>query len=376
MLLLHHQESSPLVELDIEHITGFVESNTDIYPVQRIIPLAGDGSDRRFFNIEGINGSCILIVHPPVSELIRRENNAFAAFSRHLFKLKLPVPKLHAEDQTLGWFLAQYLGNLHVQDIVARYKNVSFLKTLYNKIIALLIDFHARTSENFDSTLCLEGDMYDPCFVMEKELEYFRKSFLKAFLSLNVRWAELRDAFSYLSEHAGVTSTEHVIHRDFQSRNLMVHNGKVYIIDYQGMRYGPPEYDIASLYLDPYVGVIWSERKRWVCSYASRAPYFTPQRFHAVSLCRNLQILAAFAHLTINKKKYRFLNYVPQAWNSLRRNPFLRNTREMKSLLNVLDKATPMLQKSMDRFTVTCYSRTAQTLDHDDDRKSSRRYHK
>jgi hypothetical protein len=38
-----------------------------------------------------------------------------------------------------------------------------------------------------------------------------------------------------------------LMYRDFQSRNIMVSDGKIYFIDFQGCMQGPPQYDIASL---------------------------------------------------------------------------------------------------------------------------------
>ena len=51
-----------------------------------------------------------------------------------------------------------------------------------------------------------------------------------------------------------------LVHRDFQSQNIILRNGQAYLIDFQGMRPGLAEYDLASLLHDPYVRLTEAER--------------------------------------------------------------------------------------------------------------------
>lgn len=340
-----------------------IEKLSKIFPdfpiPEKANQIPGDGSDRRFFRLWRSGDSFILIVHPPTTETVKRENKAFSVFGRHLRNLGIPVPEIIAEDHSEGCFLVQDVGNMHVQDFQKK-QTERARKILYRRILRLLVNFHTRAYEAFDASSCLDGYSYDPCFVLEKELEYFRRSFLNDFLSLNIKWDHLSEDFFYLAEKAGASSCDRVIHRDFQSRNLMVHRGKLYMLDFQGMRYGPPEYDVASLYLDPYVSAEKSERISWVTFYASLNPAFSPERFDAVKLCRNLQILAAFAFLTKRKGKIKFATYIPRAWKALRCNAFLKNCPKLKRLRDVLEAASPHLQKVMDSIAITCYRRKVQ----------------
>jgi hypothetical protein len=104
----------------------------------------------------------------------------------------------------------------------------------------------------------------------------------------------------------------------------MVHMGRIRLLDFQGMRYGPPAYDLASLLIDPYVGLperlqaeladlYWRGARRFLG--ISRQDF--QESYAAVRLCRNLQALAAYAFLGLGKGKGRFLAYVLPAWESL-----------------------------------------------------------
>ena len=52
-----------------------------------------------------------------------------------------------------------------------------------------------------------------------------------------------------------------LIHRDFQSQNIMIRDGVPVFIDYQGLRFGLGEYDLASLIYDPYVPMNEEQRE-------------------------------------------------------------------------------------------------------------------
>jgi aminoglycoside/choline kinase family phosphotransferase len=117
------------------------------------------------------------------------------------------------------------------------------------------------------------------------------------------------------------------MHRDFQSRNIMVHNGTFYVIDFQGARLGPILYDLAALLIDPYVNLPTALREE-LLDYAS-APLAAltgasvaevRRTYRLCALSRNLQMLGAFGFLTQRKNKPAFARYIPAALRSLREN--------------------------------------------------------
>ena len=67
-----------------------------------------------------------------------------------------------------------------------------------------------------------------------------------------------------------------LIHRDFQSQNIILRNGQAHLIDFQGMRPGLAEYDLASLLYDPYVSLAAAERTELLEFYRSAASVERP----------------------------------------------------------------------------------------------------
>ena len=92
----------------------------------------------------------------------------------------------------------------------------------YQRVVQFLVDMQRRAREGFEGGYCFDTVVYDSAFVYQRELEYFRERFLNGCLGLDIGPDDLRHDFENIAEAAGVTTLSHVIHRDFQSRNLMI----------------------------------------------------------------------------------------------------------------------------------------------------------
>jgi aminoglycoside/choline kinase family phosphotransferase len=132
------------------------------------------------------------------------------------------------------------------------------------------------------------------------------------------------------------------MHRDFQSRNIMIEAGKPYIIDFQGARLGPIQYDLASLLIDPYAGLPESVQLRLLDRCIDRLTSLggvDRQRFlkgyRYAALSRNLQILGAFGFLSHIKGKPVFATYIPAATKSLIRHLSVFRDGEFPALLKM-----------------------------------------
>ena len=299
----------------------------------RVQPLPGDGSDRIFFRIFCGSFSLIGLISPRVKKDSTDENDSYLLIGNHLLSKRLPVPRILYADALDGRFLLEDAGDLHLQSFArSRRKN---LESIYSHVIAMLGALHRKAPMGFEPGFCFDKSLYDPSFVYERELDYFRESFLNGCLGLEIAPDDLRPDFERLAEAAGVWKSSLVFHRDFQSRNIMVCRGRLWLLDFQGMRFGPPAYDLASLLIDPYVGVPEGLQDKLVSIYwsstgkfqrVSRADFI--RKFTAVKLARNLQMLGAFGFLGVTRGKRQFLDYIPFAFEQLARH-LGKNRRRM-----------------------------------------------
>ncbi len=287
-----------------------------------VTPLAGDGSDRKFFRIRQGALHFVALVSPRKNPSGIDENDSYYLIGAHLARCGVPVPKILCSDVDRGVFILEDLDDCHMQRLANR--GGSDLRSLYRRALKLLLKMHERAPEGFQPSFCFDASLYDPSFVYVRELEYFRTAFLEKYLGLEGTAEELRIDFENIAEAAGAREQELVMHRDFQSRNLMVCKGALRLVDFQGMRFGPPAYDVASLLIDPYVILPNSVQEDLFELYWTSAKGFLhcahrefKDSYRAVRLCRNMQVLGAYAFLSIVKGKSYFARYIPQAWRLL-----------------------------------------------------------
>jgi hypothetical protein len=181
-----------------------------------------------------------------------------------------------------------------------------------------------QASKDFDPSWCWDTPRYDRALMLERESGYFLQALCQDFLELEIDQKKINKDFQTLADQASQAGTTFFLHRDFQSRNIMIQKGLVYFIDYQAGRQGPLAYDLASLLIDPYAGLPARFQDELVEQYldtlTSLVPYDRAQfrlEYLLLALQRNLQILGAFAFLSKKRNKPFFRQYLSPALKSL-----------------------------------------------------------
>jgi len=293
-------------------------------PPFRWEPLHGDGSDRTFYRLFTSETTFVLLWSPSAGHRSPNENDSYVYMGRHLDGHGIPVPKIFGYWRDEGLVLLEDLGSIHLQDAVSP-GSASQLEGLYKQAADLLIRMQLEASEGLDTRQCFDTPLYSPDFVLERELRYFYQSFVRDALGVKIAWDQVKDEFSLLAERAArVEERSFFLHRDFQSRNLMVKGGRLYVIDFQGSRKGPSQYDLAALLLDPYVQLPEPFAERLLLAHAERLHDGTGisvveflEGYEQVALCRNLQIVAAYSFLTRVKGRRHFARYLVPAYRTL-----------------------------------------------------------
>ncbi|MCD6307348.1 MAG: phosphotransferase [Deltaproteobacteria bacterium] len=291
----------------------------------RFHQLLGDGSRRTFWRIMTGDppASFIAVSNPPDNPALNRENHACLKIGSHLYQKKVPVPKIHQYDLAFGWFIMEDLGDVHLSDRLAPGSDPF---PTYENVLLHLLHLQTEGAVGFDPSWCWQTGRYDRSVMLLCEAEYFRDAFLLRYLGLAQDSLDLDLPFHCLAEAASRSECRFFLHRDFQSRNIMLSKGRIRIVDWQGGRLGPLGYDLASLLIDPYtrlspalqdrlyrryLDLVRDRDPSWVRPFESTYPY--------LSIQRNLQILGAFSHLTQVMRKTCFETYIPPALHTLHR---------------------------------------------------------
>lgn len=300
-------KASTLIDLTLENILKKFR-----IPLIDIIPLKGDGSERKFFRIILQKGTVILIL-PQAGELGKKEAYSYYKIGKYLKENQIPVPEIFDYDEELGLLFVEDLGDLRLYDIVD-----SDIKTYYyKKAIENLVKFQGLI-KHFDPSWSYDLITYDLQFLWEKEVLYFKEWYVERYKNEALFYDYLNELKICL-QHSLNFKHKVLLHRDYQSKNLMIKKGKIYIIDFQGTRIGPPWYDLASLLYDPYLKDWDLDIDKFLDYYIQLSGYDETSVISQVyyfAVVRLMQALAAYVKLSYMGKDW-FKNYIKFAESKL-----------------------------------------------------------
>ena len=309
--------------------------------------LQGDGSDRRWYRLYDKKKSCIASMHSIATSKKTLEVDSFFDIGNHLFNKNLPYPKIYSKDRFSGIVLLQDLGDIKLQSYIKTTTQDETIK-IYKQIIDWMIEGFYKGIEEFDLKWCFKNSEYNKKVIIEDECKYFTESFLNNYLKKNISFYSLKKEFNYIAKKALNFSVLGFMHRDMQSRNIMVikkdKNIKFYFIDFQGGMKGLIQYDLASLLIDPYVNLSKNTQNtlsdyctnKFIKLFKIEEKEFK-ECYKYCTITRNLQMLGAFSFLSKVKKKIYFEEYIPIALKTLKENcSELKN--EVPLLFDTIDK--------------------------------------
>jgi aminoglycoside/choline kinase family phosphotransferase len=214
--------------------------------VETFSMLPPSGSYREYCRLENSNRSVIGAFNADV-----KENTAFLSFTNHFRKKGLPVPEIFAVSSDLKKYLLEDLGNVTLFDFLSETReSEGFSETIvaeYLKVLKVLPKIQIAGGKDLDYSVCYPREAFDKQSMMW-DLNYFKYYFLKL-AKIPFDEQALEDDFQAFSDYLLSAPSDYFLYRDFQSRNVMLKDGGVHFIDYQGGRRGALQYDLASLAL-------------------------------------------------------------------------------------------------------------------------------
>ena len=309
------------------------------------IQLKGDGSDRTWYRIEAGSFSMVLVDHGIRQTEGVTEFDAFVNIGRHLHQKEIPVPDIFLSDDFSGLVFLKDLGNTHLQDVVKKKTSIEGISDLYESIIDGIIKMSIKGAMNFDPSWTYQSPAYDAALIMEKECLYFVNAFLNGYLNRGIHFEDFKEEFQFLADITVQNSLYGFMHRDMQSRNIMIEHNHFRFIDFQGGRMGPVQYDLASLLIDPYVDLPFPLQQHLLSyAYEKMSAHKSVERsvffdgYEGCAICRNLQILGAFGFLSRIRGKKWFEQYIPFALKTLKRNLSGIHSNRLSRLKSLVEK--------------------------------------
>jgi len=294
-----------------QRLTDFIQREFHPgYNPSHLNKLAGDASERQYFRYLSQSGEAVILTAYP--EPFDPDTFTYQQVYHLLREIGLPVPEIIALDGDLGIVLQEDLGDESLQD-----RLLTAAEQERGELLHQAIDHIVTIQQEGTKALKPEYEASVLAFDEEKlnsELLFFHRHFLRGYRGLEVTKEEtLLEEFTRLSsELAGLPRL--LCHRDYHVRNLMLKDGKIYIIDFQDARMGPPSYDVVSLLKDS-IELDHEEVDEYRDYYLSRASLSWKvenflRQFHLMCIQRLLKALGTYGFQITKPGNTLYLQYV------------------------------------------------------------------
>lgn len=305
-------EKNEIIQLFENHFSEKAES---------VEMLPGSGSYREYCRIKSPKRTVIGAFNADI-----KENTAFLSFTSHFKKSGIPVPEVFAVSADLKKYLLEDLRDVTLFDFLSDTREKEgFSENIieeYRKVLRQLPRIQILAGKELDYSVCYPRAAFDKQSMMW-DLNYFKYYFLKL-AKIQFDEQALEDDYQAFCNFLLSADSDYFLYRDFQSRNVMLKEGEVYFIDYQGGRRGALQYDLASLLYDGKADIPESIRQLLFDFYVAELKKYIKvddtgfaAYFKGFVLIRIMQAMGAYGFRGFYEKKEHFLKSIPFALKNL-----------------------------------------------------------
>lgn len=290
-------------------------------PLSRIEKIPQSGSDRSYFRIYDRDNKSYIATHS--SNL--KENKTFLYFTQTFRSIAAPVPEVFAfsEDQTV--YLQEDFGDCSLLFELEKNGQDQKIFELFQKSLKALANLQINADDVLDYDQCITSREFGQQAIMS-DLLYFKYYFLDTLKIPYDKEAILKE-FDAISHYLANAEHKYFMFRDFQSRNIIIKNGQVHFIDYQGGMKGALQYDVASLLWQAKANLSEDWKNRLLDYYMDCVEELLEKninrdlfinQYNGYVLIRLLQVLGAYGFRGLFERKAHFLSSISLALKNLK----------------------------------------------------------
>lgn len=301
------------------------------FPPSSVSRLPGAASGRKYYRLSGniikdgesVEFNCIGVAGDTL-----RDCRAFVKLAKDFYKEGIRVPEVYAVTYDYMHYIQQDLGSVSLFDIINDSKksgDPDIVKPIVRETLSGLakmqsVDPSAWSSHAEYRYFNIRQAMWD--------LNYFKYEYIRP-SGIDIEEDRLEDDFERLAEDlcSPIARMQGFMYRDFQSRNVMVHDSEPYFIDFQGGRLGPVIYDAVSFLWQAKAGFSDDFRQEMLDHYFEELSRLTScrrneeeerQAVNMFALFRTLQVLGAYGLRGLVERKAHFIESIPAALENLK----------------------------------------------------------
>ncbi len=315
-------EQAELLLVEVLVKKSLIKIEDESLEVLKVLKLTGDASTRRYFRVYLAGGKTetfVVCLADPFEGIV--EDHDFLSIQKLLKEKGIPVPNILDYELSKGYILQEDLGDKTLLLELSESKSEEAELEVYSLAIDHIISMHKIAPSDCGGHIFTRRSFDKEKFLFE--FRFMQKHFLEMYLRQKLSNKDkkiLEDGFNFIIKELLARPTVFT-HRDYHSRNIMISDGKMTIIDFQDARLGPLVYDLVSLLEDSYYQVTRKNKNILLCKYSKEMAlnWSEYQRtYDLMTVQRTLKAIGSFTYIYNHRKDDRYLKYVGFAFEKVR----------------------------------------------------------
>ena len=302
--------------------------------IQSVVRIPGDASARRYYRVTSKEGTTFILMRMEPFDADGL-NLPFITVQKHLAHAGIDVPEILDVDPGKGFMLLEDLGDVTLLRCLQEVSSADVERHLYERVLDSLISLQAHASPGKHQGLKAPKDFnaFKLRFDHEKlmwEMSHTIEHFYDKYLKRTIRDDDRQLMVDSFSEICQILADQPTVftHRDFHSRNVMVKDERLIMIDFQDARLGPAQYDLASLLRDSYYQLEEGQIDKLLDYYMAKWEAVSGERldsgefrrvFDLMSVQRNFKAIGSFASFLNRRGDAAYLKYIGNTFENIRR---------------------------------------------------------
>lgn len=279
--------------------------------------IGAHSSERRIFRITVNGDTMVAVLNDNITE-----NIAYVSFTESFLKAGIKVPEVYAVSDDQRAYLVKDLGDVTLNTASAKADKQEML-LWYERALHDLAELQCAGKNTVDFSKCIISPDFNGR-IIGSDLNKFSEYFFSGIVGVGIEAKELAEIKNLFELIVKRNSHGYFMFRDFQTRNIMLHDNKLFYIDFQSGMRGPSQYDLASFLFSGSISLDEKERVYLCGTYCKAFEDLSgisedemKEDLPEIIFLRMIQVIGSYAFVHSKKRDQSLLTKIPRAVSNI-----------------------------------------------------------